>query len=367
MKSKGHLSGLRALGKRLIPAAWHPAARRIDHVFESWVNRIRRPDEYEKRKRSELEFFDPEKVYELPAISRYWSNKYLTPMLRPFGFTNALECFRPYLLDVCRANTSTTCRFLSIGAGSCDAEINIARWLTESGVRNFHFKCVDINGSSIEKALESAVVHGVQDHLSVSVEDLNAWMPTETYHAILAFQSLHHVLNLEKLFHDISKALRHDGYFMTDDMIGRNGHQRWPEALRLVQDLWKELPPKYKYNHQLRRFEEEFDNWDCSTSGFEGIRAQDILPLLIERFRFDVFIAFGNVIDVFIDRGFGHNFNPDNDWDREFIDRVHQIDVSHLEQGLIKPTHMLAVLKKHSDKAPVFHKHFSPEFCVRRV
>ena len=213
MKSKGQLSALRALGKRLIPAAWHPAARRINHVFESWVSRIRRPDEYEKRKRSELEFFDPEKVYELPAIARYWTNKYLTPMLRTFGFTNALECFRPYLLDVCRANASTTCRFLSIGAGSCDAEINIARWLTESGVRNFHFKCVDINGSSIEKALQSAVVHGVQDHISVSVEDLNAWMPTETYRAILAFQSLHHVLNLEKLFHDISTALHHDGYF----------------------------------------------------------------------------------------------------------------------------------------------------------
>ena len=42
---------------------------------------------------------------------------------------------------------------------------------------------------------------------------------------------------------------------------------------------------------------------------FEGIRAQDILPLLVERFTFDEFIGFGNVIDPFVDRSFGPNFD----------------------------------------------------------
>ena len=102
-----------------------------------------------------------------------------------------------------------------------------------------------------------------------------------------------------------------------------------------MEELWKDLPDKY--NHQLRRFEERFENWDCSADGFEGIRAQDILPLLKKHFHFELFIAFGNVIDIFIDRSFGHNFDPNRQWDRNFIDRVQAMDASCLEQGLINP------------------------------
>src|SRR2546421_428065 len=84
-------------------------------------------------------------------------------------------------------------------------------------------------------------------------------------------------IELEVLFDKIYQTLHPDGYFVTDDMIGRNGHMRWPEALTVFNALWKELPEKYKYNHQLKRLEIEFDNWDCSKEAFEGIRSQDIL------------------------------------------------------------------------------------------
>ena len=63
---------------------------------------------------------------------------------------------------------------------------------------------------------------------------------------------------------------------------------RWPEAYGVLSELWKELPETYKYNHQLKRLEIEYENWDCSTEGFEGIRSQDILPLLIETFHLDL-------------------------------------------------------------------------------
>jgi hypothetical protein len=51
---------------------------------------------------------------------------------------------------------------------------------------------------------------------------------------------------------------------------------------------------------------------------FEGIRSQDILPLLLEYFHFEVFIPYGNVIDPFIDRTFGPNFDSSREWDRDF-------------------------------------------------
>ncbi len=224
---------------------------------------------------------------------------------------------------------------------------------------------MDLNPHMLDRGKRLAQEKGVASQMQFVNEDVNSWRPLKTYQVIMANQSLHHFLELETLFEKTHSALAPDGYFLTDDIIGRNGHMRWPEALAFVHEFWKELPERYTYNQQLKRFEPEHDNWDCSIEGFEGIRAQDILPLLIQKFQFDLFVGYGNVIDVFIDRSFGHNFNPEIDWDREFIDRVHCTDETKIEQGTIKPTHMTAAMTKQQTSRTKIHKHLTPEFCVR--
>src|SRR5262249_45193314 len=149
-------------------------------------------------------------------------------------------------------------------------------------------------------------------------------------HVVLANQCLHHVVELESLLDGIYRTLSPDGFFLIDDMIGRNGHQRWPEALHFVKKFWRELPDSYRFNVGLKRIDKHYENSDFSTNGFEGIRAEDILPLLVERFHFDFFVGFGNVVDVFLDRVYGPNFDPRKEWDREFIDRVHEVDVREM-------------------------------------
>jgi hypothetical protein len=126
------------------------------------------------------------------------------------------------------------------------------------------------------------------------------------------------------------------------------------------------MPERYKYNHQLSRQETEFDDWDCSKESNEGIRSQDILPLLMESFHFEVFVPFGNVIDVFVDRSFGHNFDPERPEDLRFIDEVARLDLEKLDRGEIKPTHLLAALRARPVEAPIVYRHHTPEFCVRR-
>src|SRR5262249_40045150 len=133
-----------------------------------------------------------------------------------------------------------------------------------------------------------------------------------------------------------------------------------------VKKLWSELPDKYKYNHGLKCTDRIFPNTDHSSMGFEGIRAQDILSLLTKHFSFDLFVGFGNIIDIFIDRTYGPNFDPNNDCDRSFIDRVQALDQREIESGRIKPTHMLAAMTKQASSRAKTFKHLSPEFCVRR-
>ncbi|MEI6056555.1 MAG: SPASM domain-containing protein, partial [Lentisphaerota bacterium] len=107
-------------------------------------------------------------------------------------------------------------------------------------------------------------------------------------------------------------------------------------------------------------------NWDCSKDGFEGTRAQEILPLLIERFNFETFIGFGSAVDIFVDRCFGHHFSPNRKEDTDFIDRVHKEDEEGLLNGSLTPTHMLASLVKYKVSEPYYSRGLAPVSCVRK-
>ena len=280
----------------------------------------------------------------LPAIFHYWSNAYLRPMLEEFGVSNPDQFFAKYLLESARAGGGEAPVFVSIGSGNCDTEVRVALLLKQAGLTQFVIECVDMNPHMLERGRAMAQAENVAVHIRTVEADFNRWRATQRYAGVMANQSLHHVMNLEGLFDEIKRALHPRALFVASDMIGRNGHLRWPEALREVENFWHELPSEYRYNRQLERHEEMFENWDCSTEGFEGIRAQDILPLLLERFDFRVFVGFGNLIDVFIDRSFGHNFDAGKEWDRAFIDRVHAFDERGFADGTLKPTHMMAVM-----------------------
>ncbi len=327
-----------------------------------------KPVSYESRIVSELATFEHnEVVHDLPAIFHYWSNTYLRPKIEAFGFSHPDDFFVKQLVN-CMAPHDGRSRFVSIGAGNCDTEIRVANALREQGHSNFVIECLELNPVMLARGRDLAASAGLSAHVVPVQADFNRWNPDGNYHAVMANQSLHHVMNLEGLFDAVAMAIKAmNGTLITSDMIGRNGHQRWPEALALVEEFWQELEPQYHYNHQLKRQEDTFVNWDCSTEGFEGIRAQDILPLLAKRFHFDLFVPFANVISPFIDRSFGPNFDVNSDRDRAFIDRVHARDELEINAGNLKPTQMFAVLSLDRSRPSKHTGHLSPAHCTRSM
>ena len=319
-----------------------------------------------KRIQEEISFYrDLENVHNLPPINDYWTYKYLLPKFQSLGFHDPNEFYRQYIEKSVAQSPGETCRILSIGAGNCDTEVALAESLIRTGVKDFKFTCMDINPYMLDRG--RALTH--ERHLSARFHfaetDIKEWQADEKYQVILANHSLHHIVDLEILFQRIYQSLDDRGFFLTNDMIGRNGHMRWPEALEFVLALWSTLDERHKWNHAANELEPVYENWDSSREGFEGIRAQDILPLLIERFHFECFIGFNNLISVFIDRSFGPNFDPNNPRDCHFIDFVSGLDDYFIEVGKIKPTQMIAALVKFPVKKPRFYKHLTPEFCSR--
>lgn len=301
---------------------------------------------YLDRRKTEERFFSAcESVHVLPPIFHYWSDKYIRPKLRAIGFDGVKEFFRDSLLRQLNGSNEGTARFLSVGSGNCELEIQLAVELTTAAGRAFTIDCLELSQTALDRAMHGARNAGVSDHLRMVCADINEWKPTGSYNAVMAVESLHHIVNLEGLFAAIEKSLTPSGVFVIADTIGRNGHLRWPEALAIVHEFWPRLPPSYRFNQQLKRYEEWYLDWDCSQEGFEGVRAQDILPLLGEMFDFEHFIPYGNVIDPFVDRAFGHNFDASASWDRELIDEIHARDEAALASGRLSPTHMFGILR----------------------
>ncbi len=321
--------------------------------FYRMVIKIRtaiRPYFYKNRLADELARFNKEvEVNDLPEIFHYWSNKYLVPKFTEHGFSNP-DSFLLKYAQSCINKQSDETQILSIGSGNCDTEIRLACQLKQLNLSSFKITCMDINPTMLARGKIMAEEREVIEHIDFLVSDFNLWKASNSYHLIIANQCLHHVTKLEHLYDQINSALKHDGYFITSDVIGRNGHQRWPEALNALKPLWQNMPDRYKYNHAMQRFEKTYINHDCSTEGFEGIRAQDVLPLLTERFQFELIVPFANLIMVFIDRPFGPNFDPNNAEDRAFIDQVHHLDEQLIQNGTLKPTQMMAAMKKAKNK-----------------
>ncbi len=323
---------------------------------------------YKNRIQKEIDIFnDNIDVHNLPNIFHYWSKKYIKPIFEEYGFSSFAEFFAFNILKNYEKFDKTTRNFISIGAGNCNLEVEIVKLLLEKGLTNFKFECVDINEAMLERGRALARHLKIEEYMTFTSLDCNQWVSNKKYTVVIANQSLHHIEKLETLFSEIKSSLVDNGKFIINDMIGRNGHQRWPEALTRVRQFWSQLPDRYKYNHLLGRTEVEYVNWDCSGEGFEGIRAQDILPLLIKNFHFEIFIAYGNIIDIFIDRCFGHNFDVENDQDIKFIDMIHETDEALLQAGAIKPTHLVAVLSKEKCANPIYSRGLTPENCVREV
>lgn len=283
--------------------------------------------------------------FPIPEMFHYWSHTYVRErVVRIFGTETTTDFyanqFSELFLSCERPN------IVSFGSGDAAQEIQIAQALLAMGRSNFRFLCLDLIPESVARANRSAVAAGVSEVLSSRVFDVNLDDLPIQIDGAMAHQSLHHFVELERTFDLIARQMPDHGMFLTQDMIGRNGHMRWPEVLNFVESIWRDLPDQKKYNHITKRIYPNFINFDCSKEGFEGIRAQDILPLLVERFDFSGFVGEGGVIEVFLDRSFGHNFRSNNEVDRQFVDALELFNSALLSAGKIKPTMMIARMGK---------------------
>ncbi len=301
---------------------------------------------------------------DLPEIFSYWRDRQLRWKLSGCGADGLDDLFMQYVQRHHDAKPDRPIDIISIGAEQRGFEVGLVERCLEQGIENVSVHCLDVHGTGQEERRALAEQRGVAAQLRIPDLQLAEWTPSGSAALCIANYSLHHVVNLETLFGKIWRALHPGGVFLTHARIGRNGQMRWPEAIELAARVWEMAPARYKYDHVLEALQPEYQNWDRSPQG-EDMRTQDILPLLLKTFHFESFVGFGNVVDLFLDRRFGSNFEVGDEADRKYMDHIAELDDIKIDAGVVKPTHMVAALRTTRVAETQTYRHWSPRYCLR--
>ncbi|WP_020668972.1 class I SAM-dependent methyltransferase [Amycolatopsis nigrescens] len=320
---------------------------------------------YQERLASERETFaEQESIHgNLPESAHHWSARHVLPKLNELAVPSLDELITAQIGERARRHQRDVV-VLSLGSGNGDQELGWLRTLAEAGVRNVRMRLLEFNPEMQRRAAAEAEEQGFADRVELVLADFNTWRADAEHDVVVGYQALHHVLDLEHLYGQIRDSLDPGGVLMVHDMIGRNGHRRWPEALEVVERIWATLPPELRRNSITGEVDEYYHDIDCATDGFEGIRAQDVLPVLMDYLHPSLFLGIGNVIDPFVDRVYGHNFDLTEARDRALIERLGVLDDSLVDLGVVTPTRLTAMF--HPSPQPLrAYRDRTPERSIR--
>ncbi len=222
---------------------------------------------------------------------------------------------------------------LSLGSGYCGHEIDLARRLP----RPYRVHCTDINEQIFEKAKQIARAEALE--VEFRVADLNhIQVEPGRYHLVFAHAALHHVINLERLFEQVSAGLAPGGVFHVVDVVGENRKLIWDENQRYANALLALLPASVTRGAQVVV--------EAVDEGMEGIRQQETLPMLHQAFtpifelRHGAFMRF-----ICTHPELGPALDPRDPDRRRLIDFLIASDDCAVRHGILRPLELWGVYR----------------------
>jgi SAM-dependent methyltransferase len=235
-------------------------------------------------------------------------------------------------------------RVLSLCSGTADKETKLLRRV--KGSDRVSLTILELNPDLVARAKSQLEPLCEVRALALDANDLD--LNGERFDIILCAAGLHHLIELERVIEEISRSLVAEGEFWSiGEYVGRSGARLWPDAYAIANPFFKRLPAKYRVNHAWPdgRVDAELPNFDCSVGTFEGIRSEEIEPLLGRILLPHYVTKQACFLWRFFDGSYIANYDLTNKDDLAVIRRAVSQDAEHQRLGG-KPTNLNGVYRK---------------------
>ena len=174
---------------------------------------------------------------------------------------------------------------LSIGCGTGELERGLIKIKCAKVIDAF-----DIDDESVKTAISLAKKDNIND-INYFVADANKiHLPENKYDLVVAHNAVHHFVELEHILAEINKSLKLNGIFVIVEYVGPNRFQWTNQQLKIINDLLKLLPDRYKRDADNDLITKPIVT-QKTMGGYlredpsEAIRSSDIVPLIHRYFK----------------------------------------------------------------------------------
>ena len=207
---------------------------------------------------------------------------------------------RPRLLSLCAGEAGIECRMLH----SAGVEVDLT--------------LLDVNAVLLERAAARMPPTARVSLWQGAVESLRAG--AAQFDVVCFVSGLHHVVGLEEALSRAASCLAPAGEFwLIGEQVGRNGNRLWPDAQRVADALFHDLPERLRFNHGTRRLDSCLPDVDCASSCFEGIRSEEIPLALARYFRPEVEHRRDCFLWRFVDVAYAGNYDLKSEEDARIL------------------------------------------------
>lgn len=219
-------------------------------------------------------------------------------------------------------------RILSLCSGAARIEAEFSAQVGELA----EWTLLDINSDLLRTAAQQFSRSVKVDLIEANVNEL--FDLDERWDIILCVSALHHVVELEKLFKFCHLSLNKGGEFWSiGENIGKNGNRLWPDALNVANSFFSDLPERYRLNRHTGNVDLEIPDSDYSVGCFEGIRSQEIEPVMDIWFQQDHIYRINCFLWRVMNLAYSDNYDLTNLEDRKWISRAVQAEYSFFRSG----------------------------------
>jgi SAM-dependent methyltransferase len=278
-------------------------------------------------------------------VTDYTRSKYLYEIAVAEPLTGRRD---GYWLDDVGKLLGREARVLSIGCGEAAAEEYLVAHDYVGSLIGF-----DASRSAIETARQRVAPKPYKSRLHFDASDvLDANLETGEFDAVFALASLHHCVEIERVFALVHRVLKRDGLLIYDEYVGPDHHILPSDVYRLMDKVNALLPERLKvdlFTGQSRaRVAAPSLAWMMDHDPTEGIHSSRILPLTYQYFDIIRRRGYGGTLIRQFFAGILQNFDFESADDRCIAGLIVLLEEELARTGAL-PYHALNVVARRRD------------------